>query len=215
MKNRKILVLFSAFTLIFLFFISVKLYKKYEIKRLGFLAKENFSTFVRNYSPKLGSDHAKIYLIEFLDPECESCRDFYPYIKQLMSEHEGKIKLVVRYAPLHENSKFAVKILEASRNQNKYWETLELLFRYQPIWGSHHNPRPDLIWAYLPEIGVDVEKIKKDMNSSQIELLIEQDINDANELGVKKTPTFFVNGTPLKQFGFQYLQDAIEYELRD
>lgn len=215
MKNKNFLIVLSAFFLIVIFIAGIKFYKKYEEKRLGFLAKENASTFVRDYSPTMGSDDAKVYLIEFLDPECESCRNFYPHVKNLMSSYNGKIKLVIRYSPFHKNSRFVIKILEAARKQGKYWEALELVFRYLPDWGNHHNPKPELIWTYLPEIGIDLDKIKKDMSDPKIEKMIEQDIHDGKKLGVRGTPTFFVNGKPLEKFGLRHLKQAIESELNN
>ena len=210
MKNNKKLVVISVVAFVLIFFGATKAYKSYEARRLGFLAKDNAELFVRKHSPTFGEADSKIYLIEFLDPECESCRSFYPKIKRLMKEYKGKVKLVVRYAPFHHNSKFAIQILEASRKQGKYWETLELLFNYQSEWGSHHNPRPELIWDYLPEVGLNIEQIKNDMNDPKINELIQQDIEDGKKLGVRRTPTFFVNGSPIEKFGLAYIKNAIE-----
>lgn len=214
MKNKKILIAFTALFLVIIYFTGTNLYKNYKKETLGFLAKENIELFIRDYSPSLGPENAPVYLVEFLDPECGTCREFYPFVKQLMSEYPGKIKLIVRYAPFHKNSKFVVKILEAARMQGKYWETLELLFQYQPKWGDHHNPQPHLVWSFLPEINLDIDKIKKDMNDPKIAAIIEQDIKDSKKLDVKLTPTFFVNGNPLKSFGYQQLREAIEDEIK-
>ena len=63
----------------------------------------------------MGPDDAKVVLVEFLDPECEACRAFHPFVKQLMADYSGKIKLVVRYAPFHGSSKYVVRVLEAAR----------------------------------------------------------------------------------------------------
>ncbi|MBH49104.1 MAG: disulfide bond formation protein DsbA [Halobacteriovorax sp.] len=167
----------------------------------------------RDYSPTLGPDDAKVTLVEFLDPECESCRAFYPFVKELMAKYPNDIRLVVRYAPFHGNSKFAIKILEAARKQNKYWEALGVLFYFQPQWGDHHNPQPELIWNYLPQAGIDVEQIKKDMDDPKFVEIIEQDVSDVKDLGVRATPSFFVNGKPLTEFGFNQLQALIESEL--
>ena len=152
-------------------------------------------------------------MVEFLDPECESCREFYPYVKMLLKENEGKIQLIVRYAPFHGNSRFVIRILEASRKQGKYWEVLENLFQYQPLWGSHHEPKPDLVWKYLPETGVDIEKIKKDMMDPAIDEMIAREVSDAENLGVRGTPTFFVNGKMLQIFGYEPLRELIQKEL--
>src|SRR5690606_28131327 len=119
--------------------------------------------FVREYSPRFGSENAKVILTEFLDPECESCRAFYPVVKSLLSEFGDKVQLVVRYAPFHQNSRVAIKALEAARFQGKYWESLELLFFHQPQWGDHHNPRPELIFEFLSQLGLNMEQLKSDM----------------------------------------------------
>ncbi|RLA63827.1 MAG: disulfide bond formation protein DsbA [Epsilonproteobacteria bacterium] len=196
-----------------LFALASKYYKSYESNRLGFLAKKDSSIFVREYSPQFGDKNAKVFLIEFLDPECESCRQFYPQIKNLLKEFKGKVKLIVRYAPFHRNSKFIIKALEASRKQKKYWEALELLFKYQPNWGNHHNPQPNLIFKYLPEIGINIKKLKSDMNDPEIEKRIAQDILDLKQLNVRGTPAFFVNGKSPEKFGIEYLKKAIQREV--
>ena len=63
--------------------------------------------------------------MEFFDPSCEACRAFYPIVKSLVNSSFGQVRLVVRYAPLHQGSDTAVKILEAAREQGKYWQALE------------------------------------------------------------------------------------------
>ncbi|WPU66870.1 DsbA family protein [Peredibacter starrii] len=214
MKNKIMIVLIALMSLAIVFMVGTKLYKGQEQERLSFMAKSDFSTFVRDYSPRLGRADAKVYVVEFLDPECESCREFYSSVKMLLQEYEGKIQLVVRYAPFHGNSIFIIKILEAARKQNRYWETLETLFRYQPEWGNHHHPRPELVWNYLPEAGVNVEQIKKDMEDPAIQSMIEQEIADGRALNVQATPTFFVNGRPLERFGYEGLKDLVESTIR-
>jgi protein-disulfide isomerase len=215
MKNKKVLVLSVAVLMAVAFGVAIKVFKSKEQARIGFLAQSNFSTFVSDHSPKMGSLQPKIFLVEFMDPECESCRMFHPLLKQLMQDYDGKIQLTVRYAPFHGNSLFAVKILEAARKQGKFWQTLDVLFQYQPQWGSHHNPQPDLIWNYLPEVGVDLDKIKADMNDPEIEKNINRDIEDGKILGVQRTPQFFVNGKPLERFGYEYLKEDIEKALQE
>lgn len=210
MKDKMSLIIGSVALLLAFFLIGVKLYQKQEAERLGFVAKADFSKFVPDYAPKLGPKDAPVYLVEFLDPECESCREFYPYVKMIMDEHPGKVQLVIRYAPFHGNSRMIIKILEAARKQNRYWETLEVLFRYQPYWGSHHDPRPDLVWKYLPEAGVDTAKIQEDMKDPAIEQMIEQEMRDLQDLGVRGTPTFFVNGRPLESFGVEQLRALVK-----
>jgi protein-disulfide isomerase len=185
-----------------------------EADKHDFATSDDASIFVRSHSPTLGSEDARVYLIEFFDPACEACAAFSPFVKKLMASNPGKIRLVLRYAPFHKGSDYFVKILEASKRQDKYWETLDVLFKYQSVWASHHRPQPDKIWQYLPQAGLDVEQIRRDMNDPTILQIIKQDLDDAKTLKVSKTPGFFANGKPLVTFGYQQLQTLVESELR-
>jgi protein-disulfide isomerase len=213
MKNKTYLYIGSFALILGLFLLGTKLYKDSKNEALSFMAKEKAEVFVRPHSPRFGNPNAKVVLIEFLDPECETCRLFYPEIKKLIKEHKGKVQLVVRYAPFHGNSKIAVAAVEAARKQNLYWESLELLYKRQPEWGSHHNPRIDLIFEFLPALGLDIKKLKKDMENPAITKLIEQDVSDLKKLGVRATPSFFVNGRRLERFGLEYLKELIQDEI--
>lgn len=213
MKNKLIAVIGAVVVLVALFVIGSTIYKNSEKDRLGFLAQDNAKMFFPDYAPVYGDKDAKVIITEFLDPECESCRMFYPKVKELLKMYAGKVKLVVRYAAFHKNSKHAIKVLEATRKQNKYWESLGLLFDYQPGWANHHNPQPLLVFKYLGEIGLDIDKLKKDMLDPAIDKIIEQDAKDMQSLKVRGTPTFFVNGQALEKFGIGYLYSAIKKEV--
>ncbi|MEW6713663.1 MAG: thioredoxin domain-containing protein [Nitrospirota bacterium] len=213
-KKKQNIVLIAAVCLIIVFVLGGYLYKSQQAKKLDFMARENASTFVRDYSLTLGSKEAKVYIVEFFDPACETCRDFYPLVKNLMAANEGKTKLVVRYAPFHDGSDYVVKMLEAARKQGKYWEALEVTFNNQPYWAIHHKAQPELLWQFLPQAGLNMEQLRNDMNDPEIARRIEQDLADARDLNVRQTPEFFVNGRPLPSFGFNQLKELIESEVR-
>lgn len=203
----------SVVVLIIAFMAGSSYYKAKQAEKIGFLAQENAELFVRDHSQTLGSDDAKVFLIEFMDPACETCAAFSPFVKQIIGTNPGKIKLVLRYAPFHDGADYFVKILEAGKKQGKYWETLNVMYKSQPYWASHHNPQPQKIWQFLPQAGVNVEQIRKDMNDPAIAKLIDQDLADANTLNVRKTPGFFVNGKPLQTFGSKQLLQLVQAEL--
>jgi len=213
--KKHYIVMFSSLSLILLFVLGSFLYENLQSRKLGFLAREDASIFVREHSPTLGEDDARVYLVEFLDPACETCKRFHPYVKALMAANPGKIKHVIRYAPFHAGADYFVKILEAAKKQGKYWETLEVMFDSQPYWADHRNPRPKVIWTHLPRVGLDIEKIKKDMYDPDIAALIEQDLADAETLNVRKTPGYFVNGKPLRSFGYPQLKRLVEAEIAE
>jgi protein-disulfide isomerase len=203
----------SVLVLIIAFVFGSSYYKGKQTQKYGFMAQENASLFVRDHSQTLGSDDAKVYLVEFMDPACETCAAFSPFVKQMMNANPGKIKLVLRYAPFHDGADYFVKILEAAKKQGKYWETLDIMYKSQPYWASHSNPQPQRIWQFLPRAGLDIAQIRKDMNDPAIVKLIEQDLADAKTLNVRKTPGFFANGKPLQIFGYRQLQELVQSEI--
>ena len=210
---KYVLVGATCLVLVLAFMIGSNYYKDQQVKKYGFMAAENAELFVRDHSPTLGSDNAKVYLVEFMDPACETCAAFAPFVKQIMDANPGRIKLVLRYAPFHEGADNFVKILEAAGMQGRYWETLDVMFKTQNIWASHHNYQPERLWDILPRAGVDIEQIRKDMHSPEIAEIIEQDMADVRALNVQKTPGYFVNGKPLQTFGYKQLHQLIQAEL--
>jgi len=203
----------SVVVLILAFMFGSLYYKGKQAEKIGFLAQENAELFVRDHSQTMGSEDAKVYLIEFMDPACETCAAFSPFVKQMIVNNPGKIKLVLRYAPFHDGADYFVKILEAAKKQGKYWETLDVMYKSQPHWASHHNPQPQIIWQFLPQAGLDIERIKEDMNDTAIAKIIDQDLADAKVLNVRKTPGFFVNGKPLQTFGSKQLLQLVQSEI--
>ena len=213
--KKYIIVGASCLALILVFVFGSSYYKGQQVEKLDFMAKENASTFIRDHSQTLGSEDAKVFLVEFMDPACETCALFSPFVKKMMEANPGKIKLVLRYAPFHDGADTFVKILEAARLQGRYWETLDVMYRSQQYWASHSNPQPEKVWNFLPAAGVDVEQIRKDMHNPAIVKIIEQDIADAQTLNVRKTPGFFANGKPLQNFGYRELQELVYSELNE
>lgn len=175
----------------------------------------NEQLLIRDYSPSVGNKDAKVTIVEFFDPACETCKSFHPFVKRLMQRNPGKVRLVLRYAPLHKGSDYVAKFLEATRMQNKFWESLDAVYEAQPLWASHHNPQPEKLWELLDYVGLDLNRVKTDMQSTTITQRVQQDIEDGRKLQVTKTPGFFVNGKPLVRFGSRELQQLVESEIRN
>ena len=97
---------------------------------------------VRPDSPGIGPVDAKVTLVEFYDPECETCASFNPVVKDLIKEFDGKVRFVVRYATFHRNARIAAIYTEAAGEQGKYWEMQAKLFEKQKEWGEVHGAGP-------------------------------------------------------------------------
>ena len=180
-------------------------------------------TLVRPDSPTLGAADAPVTLVEFLDPECESCAAFSPTVKKIMSQYDGKVRLVVRYMPLHPNSLRAATLTEAAGEQGKYWQMQELLFQKQPEWGTKHGPAaattapPDinaLFEKYAMELGLDLAKVNSAVKENRFQAKLDRDLKDGQTLGVRQTPTIFVNGRKLARLNDSDLRALIDEELK-
>jgi protein-disulfide isomerase len=171
---------------------------------------------VRPGSPSLGPADAKVTIVEFLDPACETCAVFYPEVKRMLAANPGRIRLVTRHVPFHPGADAVVAMLEAAQLQGRYWETLEALLRAQDRWVHNHRVNADDAIAVIAAVpGVDAARLKSDMARSEIRERAAQDYADSQALKVLKTPEYFVNGQPLPSFGLEELRALVEAALKN
>ncbi len=213
MQNKK-LVIVSLFIVTALFGCLIYFYKSTQKEQKVALPLDMAPSLVRDYSVSFGENRKNIIVVEFLDPECESCALFHPMIKKVFKEYHTDIKLVIKYLPNHKNSKYVAKILEASREQHKYNEVLNMVFEKQPLWAQHNNEKPELLWTFLTQIeGLDVDKLKEDMNNPKIDEIIDTDTRDARSMNIRGTPVVFVNDKRLEVLSQKDLFDLVENEI--
>jgi protein-disulfide isomerase len=177
------------------------------------IADEFRAALASEHSPTLGDPNARVHVVEFLDPACETCAMFYPMVKQWMSEVPGKMRLSIRHVPFHRGSDYAVRVLEASREQGKYWETLEALLSTQREWTQNHTVLQDRILPAIADVGLDMDKLADDMNRMDVLVRMERDQEDAKTVQVRATPEYYVNGRPLPSFGREQLATLVREEL--
>jgi protein-disulfide isomerase len=209
MKQKNMLIA-SAVLLILALIVGAFLYMNQRGEQARQTATQNQVALVRSHSPTFGNADAPVHIVEFLDPACGTCRDFYPLVKNLMAANPGKIRVSVRYAPFHPGSDQVVKVIEAARKQGQFRQTLEALYASQAAWVQNHTAQVDLVWPQLNGLGLDMERLRSDMNLPEIAQLIQQDLADAKTLNVTMTPEFFVNGRPLPSFGYDELKKLVE-----
>ena len=211
--KKNIIVVATAILFVVLFVVAASVYNNQKDKELSNASLAKAEHVQRDYSPKTGPLDAKVTIVEFFDPACGTCSAFYPLVKQLMNDNPGKVNLVLRYLPLHQNSDVVVSIFEAARLQNRFWETLERAYQTREAWIEHHVSRPEKLWEQLGGLGLDMEKLNEDLRSAEIARRVKQDMLDAQQLNVSKTPGFFVNGKPLIHFGYEQLKQLVESEV--
>jgi protein-disulfide isomerase len=213
MQNKN-LVIITTFVLVIFFIVLTYFYKNGQGNNETLNIANNGVSLEKEHSISFGENKKNIVVVEFLDPECESCALFHPMVKKLFKEYHSDIKLVVRYLANHKNSKFTIKILEAAREQNKYNEVLAVIFEKQSLWAQHNNEKPELLWTFLSEIvDLNIDKLKEDMNNPKIDQIIDIDAKDAKAYNVRGTPTIFVNEKKLDTLSQKELFDLVENEI--
>ncbi len=209
MKQKSIFI--TVVTLLILVFAGgAFMFNKQRTEQAERVLAQNRQLLVRAHAPRIGSADAPVHIVEFFDPACDTCRDFYPLVKNLMAANQGKIQLSVRYAPFHPGSDQVVKALEAARQQGMFWQALETLFATQPDWVVNHRSNPQVALNQLARMGLDMNRLQADMNSPEVARIIEQDLADAKALNVTATPEYFVNGKGLPSFGYEQLTNLVD-----
>ena len=125
MNPKKIAVLAVLAAVVGAFFFGMQAYQRNAQAVQEQKTAQQSDRLVRMHSPVLGPQNAPVTIVEFFDPACETCRAFYPLVKQLMAQYPQEVRLVLRYAPFHQGSDQVIQLLEASKAQNRYWQVLE------------------------------------------------------------------------------------------
>jgi len=141
-------------------------------------------------SPSRGPESAPVTLIEFADFECPYCGVMAPILEKLGDEHKNDVRFVYKFLPLggHPHGEIAARAGIAAWQAGKFWEMNHKLFSNQ-----EHLEQGDLD-GYAKDLGLDLAKFHQDFTSQLATDRIAQDRKQADALGVKGTPTIYING---------------------
>jgi protein-disulfide isomerase len=143
-----------------------------------------------------GSADAPITLEEFGDFECPPCRLLHPILKTVEHDYGPKVRIIFREFPLtppHEHAVAAARAAEAAGLQGKFWEMHDLLYDNQTAWHEAFDVRP-IFEGFATKLGLDLERFRRDQTGDAVEDRIFRDGKRGHALGVKGTPTLFMNG---------------------
>ncbi|WP_216214751.1 DsbA family protein [Amycolatopsis aidingensis] len=171
----------------------------------------------------LEAPDAKVTVVEFLDYQCPACAGYYRNITtKLEKDYAGRITFVTRNFPLemHPLAVPAARAAEAAALQGKYPEMYHALFDNYRSWARTADGQatadPDQAQRHFDDfarqIGLDLDRFHRDMNSEQVTQRIERDRADAATAGVSGTPTFFINGAKFTPSGDSFA--AVDQQLR-
>jgi protein-disulfide isomerase len=147
-----------------------------------------------------GNANASVTLEEFADFQCGACGSYYPELKKIESEFGDRLRVIFRERPLippHEHALIAAQAAEAAGLQGKFWEMHDKLYENQAAWSEAKDIAPIFV-DYAKQIGLDTDRLMRDLNGEVVAQRIFQDGKRAHSFGVNSTPTFFVNGKEAK-----------------
>ena len=138
---------------------------------------------------------AEVTIVEFSDFECPFCREAHPALARVVRQFEGRVRLVFKNYPLpmHEHATAAAIAAVAAHKQGKFWEMHDLLFENQDA-----LERSDLE-DYADELGLDLERFRADLDDEETAAAVQRDRDLGREVGVRGTPSIFINGRPFDE----------------
>jgi protein-disulfide isomerase len=147
----------------------------------------------------LGDLNAPVTMIEYSDFQCPFCGRFYSQTENLIKENyikDGKVKFVYRhFAFLGPESRAAAEAVECAKDQGKFWQYHDVLFDAEIKDGQEHNGNlnRDLFVSLAQNLGMNTADFAACVDSKKYADKVESDYAGAQSLGVRATPTVFIN----------------------
>jgi protein-disulfide isomerase len=141
-----------------------------------------------------GPANAAVTLEEFGDFQCPPCGALEEPLQQIERDYASSLRLIFRNFPFtnHEHAYAAAYAAEVAGLQGRFWEMHDLLYREQAVWAKTQDVQ-SLFNSYAGMIGLDLERFKKDAGGEEVKAKVESDRKRGEALGVKNTPTIFIN----------------------
>jgi protein-disulfide isomerase len=163
-------------------------------------------------SPTKGPDNAPITIVEFSDYQCPFCARSEPLVKDALAAYPTQARLVYKHFPLtsiHPQALGAATAAAAAQKQGKFWEMHEKLFANQRALA------PEQIKEYARQLGLNLARFEADMQSEEIKAALQEDAQLAQRVGVRGTPTIFVNGRILQNRSLDGFKEIIDPILKN
>ncbi len=149
---------------------------------------------IRPFNPTLGPSSAPVTIIAFIDFECPFCQASYPIFKQAVDIYSPVVKVVFKHFPLqdlHPNALAAATAAACMQTQNRFWPYYHQLFATQLL------DLPALTQSAI-SVGGDEARFTACLENGKAETNVTTDLSDGISLGVRGTPTYFVNNKKIE-----------------
>jgi protein-disulfide isomerase len=165
---------------------------------------------VEQNAPSLGGKEAAVTIIEFSDFQCPFCKDSQSTLKKVLQTYGNNVRLVFKHLPLemHPQALSSARAAFCAGEQNHFWQYHDALF-------ASNNLSLEPFNKIATELGLDLPKFKTCFDSEPSRRAVLNDVQEARRLGINGTPTFIVNGTPMRgAHSFDDFKDIIARKLK-
>ncbi len=146
--------------------------------------------------PEFGNPLAKIVIVEFSDFQCPFCTREFPIIREITNQYRDTVRFIYRQYPIEdERSQGISEAALCAHEQQKFWQFHDrLFFAHDRLVND-----PELVISEsVRQSGINVEQFDECRRSGRQQSQVLEDAQDAVDLGVRGTPTFFINGNKLE-----------------
>jgi protein-disulfide isomerase len=161
----------------------------------------------------LGPADAPVTLVEFGDYECPYCRRADPVVKRIRQQLGDRLRFVFRNYPqnsVHPHASVAAQAAEAAAAQGKFWQMHDELYEHQDDLAEQE------ISSFALRAGLEIYKFQADLGSERFAERVLEDFLGGQQSGVKRTPTFFINGIRYDgELEYEPMLNAIERAERE
>lgn len=164
----------------------------------------DWTPFIHPYNPLSGQPSNKVTIVAFIDPECPFSQENYPVFKGVIDAYGGAANIVYKFLPLtsiHPNALAASEAMACANDQGKFWPY------YQELFETKKLAEKDLQNTAL-KIGLEPTVFNNCLASHKHRKNIEADVNEAIALGVRGTPTYFINNDVIEGGADRSVWDA-------
>lgn len=142
-----------------------------------------------------GNPQAPIKIIEYVDLQCPACAYGSQQIDNYIKQYPEKIFLEIKFFPLgsHAHSLIATKFAFCAAEEGQFWPFLEQVFLSQRRWSQLIDAQPAFV-DIIKGIGLDPDKVIACTVNDEIRTKILEEKDAGASLGIKSTPTYFING---------------------
>lgn len=163
-----------------------------------------------NDQPSLGNAKAAVTIVAFTDYQCPSCAAIHPALERLVKESGDNVRLVARDFPLSQHAEAfkAAEAAEAAHEQGKYWEYVGVLLQNQS------SLSVEKLKSFASQLGLDRSRFDAALDSRKFADMVQADIDDGNRLGLKGTPSLFINGRRVSVKSYEELKESVDAALK-